>query len=291
MSKKEQKVSTEELKPKQVYIEKGDDVEISMDAELFSNLFSLVSCFIESEVQVRIEDDGLYVRQMDEAHVGLVDAFIPKPYFKVLKKGQQISELRLPVNNLKVILSRLNTDDVVKFTVTDDGKLSIEIVGKRLRSFNIPLLKEEELDKRRPIPMLNNKVKTSLEGIKLAIEDADKLISRAKKGDYSTSIITLKTIPMGLEILASTDDGLYSTKSMLTSGWDIIKSDVKMKERVMVSILYLVKITTVISKVTNIVQIEFSTDFPLHIIPELPWRGVDISYWIAPRINPEEMAD
>lgn len=284
--------NVEELKPGSDFVEEGDDVEISMDAELFSSLFSLASCFILAEVQVRIENDGLYVRQMDEAHVGLTDIFIPKSYFKTLEKGQKISELRLPVKELKGVLTRLNSSDVIRFTVTDKGKLHVEIKGKRLRVFNLPLLKPEELSRRKPVLTLTNKVKTSLEGVKSAIEDADKLISRTKKKTegYMAAIVTFRYAPMGLQILSASDSGLYSTEAMLTSGWDIMKSIGKVGDSVMVSILYLTVFVATVSKVTNIIQIEFSTDMPLHIIPELPFKDIEVSYWVAPRIDPEKMA-
>jgi len=44
----------------------GDDVEITMDAGMFKEVFNLASALILTEVQVMIEDDGLYVKQMEE---------------------------------------------------------------------------------------------------------------------------------------------------------------------------------------------------------------------------------
>jgi len=181
---------------------------------------------------------------------------------------------------------------VVGFTVSSKGKLHVEIKGKRLRVFNLPLLKAEELSRRKPILHLTNKVKTSIEGVKSAIEDADKLISRTKKKTegYMAAIVTFRYAPMGLQILSASDNGLYSTDATLTHGWDIMKSEGKNSDRVMVSILYLTGIIAAISKITNIIQIEFSTDMPLHIIPELPFKDIEVSYWVAPRIDPEKMA-
>lgn len=285
-------VTVEEFKPKSDFVEEGDDVCIAVNAMIFSDLFSLATCLIETEVQVRIEDDGLYVRQMDESRVGLTDIFIPKSYFKTLKKGQKISELRLPVKELKGILTRLNSDDVVEIVVTDKGKLHVEIQGKRKRAFNLPLLKAEDLSRRRPTLTLRNKIKTTVEGIILAIEDAGKLITKTKKKSegYIPAILTFTYESIGLKIESASDSGLYSTESTLNRGWDIIQSKGEFGDRVMISIIYPASIIPAISKVTSVVQLEFACDLPVKIIPELPWKGIEISYWVAPRIDPDKAA-
>ena len=271
------------------FVTEGDDVCIAMDAEMFRDLFNLMSALIDTEVQVMIEDEGLRVKQMEEVHVALTDMFVPKTYFRELKAGQKINELRLPVSDIKAVLSRLSGGDIVKFTVTKDGKLHVEIEGKRLRAFNLPLFESEKLDKRTPRISFNARIKTTMEGVLLCIEDAEKLLKRgAKKKESYLAQIKLITTAMGLSIISESESGLYSTEGTLTSGWDIMQFDGKLDQRVMMSISYLIDVVKTVSKVTNVIQIEMSTDMPLHIIVELPLKGVNLEYWFAPRIEVRE---
>lgn len=270
------------------FVTEGDDVCIAVDAEMFKDLFDLMSVLIETEVQVMIKEDGLYVKQMDESHVALTVMFIPKSYFRTLRPGQKIQELRLPVRDLDAILTRLGHGDVVEFTVTAEGRLHIEIKGRRLRAFNIPLFEPEKLDRRTPRVPFTARVKTSMEGILMAIEDASKLISRTKKKKdiYTSAMVIMTTTPMGLHIESSDENRLYSAETTLTSGWDIMQFDGKLDQVVMLSVPYLVDMVRTISKITNMVQLELATDMPLHMIVELPFKGMTLEYWFAPRVKP-----
>jgi hypothetical protein len=63
-----------------------------------------------------------------------------------------------------------------------------------------------------------------------------------------------------------------------------MKFEGSVDQRVAIAISFLVDTIRALSKVTNMVQIEFSQDAPLHIIAELPFKGMNLEYWIAPRI-------
>ena len=280
VSKKLEDIKEEKL------VTEGDTTCIAIDAELFRDMFNLASALILSEVQVLIKDDGLYVQQMEESRVAMTIMFIPKTYFKELKQGKKINELRLDVQDIKGILTRLSHGDVVTFTISPSGKLHVEIKGKRIRVFDIPLLEAEELERRVPKIMLNVRTKTTLEGIIDAIEDAKKLIvrggSKSKKNIYGT--VTFTTTAMGLKIVSMTEDELYSTYTTLTSGWDLMKFEGSVDQHATIAIPFLTDVITAISKVTNMVQLEYTTDMPVHIVAEMPLKGVNLEYWFAPRI-------
>lgn len=265
----------------------ADDMVVRVDAEMFREFFGLASALIMSEVQMDLKTDGVYIRQMEESHVGLTDMFVPKEYFEVLKAGKVVKELRLAVDEINNILKRLSHGDVIEFTVRKGGKLHVEIQGKRVRAFNIPLLEPEKLERRLPKVPMAVRIKTTLEGLLMAIEDARTLVikgggSRKKKNLYGQ--ITMMTTPMGLLIRSESEDGLRSAESTLHSGWDIMAFEGSANEKVTVSIPYMIDIVKAISRVTNMVQIEFSTDMPLHIITELPFKGVKLEFWLAPRV-------
>lgn len=275
----------EKVKPKTI----TDDVCVAMNAEMFKDLFDLATAVIISEVQMQIKDDGLYVRQMEEVHICLTDMFIPKSYFVKLKQGQQVKELVLNVEEMRAILRKLYGGDIVEFTVVK-GKLHIEIEGKRMRVFNVPLIESEETERRIPKIPTAVRVKTSIEGLLLGLEDAQTLLNKGQKGKKKANIygqVSLTTEPMGLKIESLTDDEMRSSGAMLTSGWDIMQFEGKMNQSVSVAIPYLMGITKAVSKATNMVQIEYTADMPLHIIAELPFKGMVLEFWIAPRIRIE----
>lgn len=284
-------MSKEELIKKEKFVEYGDDVCVAMDAEMFKDLFDLMSALILTEVQVQIKDDGLYVKQLDEAHIGMTDMFVPKQYFKTLKAGKLIKEMRLPIDELKSILTRLSHGDVIEFTVSDKGKLHIDIQGKRVRVFEIPLLEAEVIERRTPKVPFAVRMKTTMEGLLCGVEDAQKMVIRGKSGKSKKEVfgqVVLRTTPMGLKVEAITEDELYSAGATLTSGWDIMKFEGSIDQRTAVSVAYLIAIVRAIAKVTNIVQIEYSADMPLHIVAEMPMKGVTLEFWLAPRIEVKE---
>jgi len=280
----------EDIKEEKLVTE-GDTACISMDAEMFRDLFNLASALILSEVQVQIKDDGLYVQQLEESRVAMTIMFVPKTYFRELRQGKVIKELRLGVQDIKGILTRLSHGDVVTFTISASGKLHIEIKGKRLRVFDIPLLEAEELERRIPRIAFNVRTKTTLEGIIDAIEDAKKLIvksgSKASKNVFGT--VTFTTVPSGLKIESMTEDELYSTYTTLTSGWDLMKFEGSADQHSTIAIPFLTDVIAAISKVTNMVQLEYTTDMPVHIIVEMPLKGVNLEYYFAPRVLEREV--
>jgi len=279
-------VKTEEVnisEPKLVDV--GDDIYIAVDAEMFKDMFSLMSALILDEVQVQIRNDGLYVQQMEGARIGMTIMFIPKTYFKALKPGKFTPELRLPVTEIKGILSRLVHGDVLQITVTKIGKLHIEIQGKRIRVFELPLFEEEKLERRIPLIPLNVRTKATMEGLIVAIEDAKKIM--AKHGSKTRNVygtVTFLTEPMGLKVTAMSDDEMASSSTTLNSGWDLMKFEGSIGQTVSISIAYLTDVVSAISKITNMVQLEYSTNMPLHLIAEMPLKGVILEFWFAPRI-------
>lgn len=280
------KTKTEDIKLTRDFVTEVDDVCVAMDAEMFRDLFGLMSALVLGEVQIEIEDKGLVVHQTEEAGVAMTDMFIPKSYFNKLKAGKKIKELRLPVGDIKSILTKLSHGDVVEFTVVIEGKLHVEIKGKRIRAFNLPLFEPDKRKRQYPKVPFQARIKTTMEGVLMAIEDAQKIVSRGgkKKERFLYAQIMFTTTPMGLHLESSSDNGLYSSGTTLTSGWDIMKFDGKTGVQVMISIPYIINVIRAISKVTNMVQLEMATHMPLHIIAEMPLKGVKLEYWFAPRL-------
>lgn len=275
------------------YVDVVDDVCVAMDAQMFKDMFGLMSALVLTEVQMEIIPAGLVVHQQEEAHIAMTIMFIPKQYFNRLKAGKQIKDLRIDCRDIKAILTKLKPGDIIWFTVVEPGKLRIEIKGKRTRTFNVPLFEPDKRRRNTPKIAFQTRVKTTMEGILIAIEDAQKLVAKGKKSPDKTlyAHIELITLPMGLHLKSSTESELYSSEATLTSGWDIMSYDGKAGVHVMISIPYIIGVIQAISKVTNMIQMEMSTDMPLHIIAQMPLKGVKLGYWFAPRLRVDQMKE
>jgi hypothetical protein len=157
--------------------------------------------------------------------------------------------------------------------------------------FEIPLLEAEAIERRTPKVPFNVRMKTTMEGLLFGLEDAQKIVMKSGGGRKKREIygqVMMKTTTMGLRVEATSEDELYSTGATLTSGWDIMKFEGSIDQRIAVAVAYIIAVIKTVSKITNVVQLEFSSDMPLHIIAELPFKGMTLEYWLAPRIEVKE---
>lgn len=268
----------------------ADTTRISADATWFRDCFKLASALILSEVQFEIREDGLYLMQMDEAHIARTDMFLPRALFRELKRGKEVNELRLDVVDINAIMSKIAKDDTVTFSIGEHGKLVVEITGRRINNYKLPLVAPEELDKREPRIVFATRVRTNIDGLEDAVDKAKALLAkRGSKREVWSGIFTLESNPMGVALKFASDDGLRSGGTQLSSGWDIIQFEGNTDQKVIVAQTYMEAIVKAIAKVTNMVTIEMSTFSPIRITAELPFKG-SLAFWIAPRV-PETEAD
>lgn len=266
-----------------------DDVHLLVDAELFRDLFGLAGALTEPEVQLWLRDDGLAVRQMDIAHIALTDLFVPKQYFGACKPGKVINEIRVDIRDIDAILARLVHGDMIDFSVITSGKLRVEVRGKRIRRFDLPLFNPEVVERRKPALQFMVHAKVALDGLLTAIEDAQKMVRRgsgnqARMSDMLGQVI-FTTGASGIKMEANSEDQLYASGTDLTMGWDVMYQSAPVGAHTALSISILSNIIRAVSRVTNMVYIEYSTDMPMAITVELPLKDAQLSYWIAPRIE------
>lgn len=285
MSKKKTKEEIEERRLMTV----EDEIEFKVDAEMFRDFFSMATVLVDDEVQLWIRQDGMAVRQMDVSRVSLTNCFLPKAYFKQLVEGKKVKEIRVSVRDFKAVINRVSSKDVLEVGVNKEGRVAVSLVGRRLRNFSIPFYELEDVERRGPTSTMKVKVKTALEGLSTVIEDADTITSiKEKKREAWKGTVTFSSVSTGLRLEASSDTGEYKTEGMLSSGWDLMQFEGETGLKTTVALIHIVPIIKMIEKVTKVVQLEFATNMPLHIIAELPLKGAVCEYWIAPRIEPEE---
>src|SRR3989344_1046314 len=208
---------------------------------------------------------------MDPANVAMV-------IFKLLSSSftqfelKEPEELAINLTNLKQILRRANSDDILSLETTEDNKLKVQLKSNTIRSFSLPTLDLEE--KEQKVPQLTFPITITMDALMLseAIEDVSvvaesvtflgeksQLLVKAE-GDLSKAFIEIKN-----------DEN--------TS----IKANGEEKYKAKYSLEYLKKMIAG-SKLHDKVVLYFNTDYPL----KLEYKVTDkllLSFILAPRVD------
>ncbi len=236
----------------------------------FKDSISIISELV-SEVKMKVTKDGVEVVAMDPANVAMV-------VFKLLStcftqyQVLETEELAINLNNLKQILRRANSDDILTLETTDDNKLKIQLKGATTRSFSIPTLEVEDREQKVPelafpirVDMDAEMLTNSIEDVSVVAESVTFLgekgqLSVKAEGDLSKAFIEIKP-----------DEAT------------VIKTDSADKFKAKYSLEYLKKMIQG-AKLSERVSLQFNSDYPL----KLEYKIVDrllLSFILAPRVD------
>ncbi|MEA2037480.1 MAG: proliferating cell nuclear antigen (pcna) [Nanoarchaeota archaeon] len=231
---------------------------------------SIISDLV-TEARFKVNKDAMELVAMDPANVAMVVFKLLSSCFTEydVKEETQIS---INLGNLKQILRRSSSNDMLSLELTKDNKLSIKLKGATTRTFNLPLIDLEE--KEQKIPDLKFPIKVTLPSSTLtsAIEDAD-IVAES---------VTLEAEKGKFTVHAAGD--LSQAKIEMVEG-DNIKIEASEKVKAKYSIEYLKKMIGA-SKLSENVEIGFSKDYPLKI----DFKAIDkvlLSFILAPRVENE----
>ncbi len=240
------------------------------EPRFFKESISIISDLV-TEAKFKITKDGLELIAMDPANVAMV-------IFKLLSSSftqfelKEPEELAINLTNLKQILRRANSDDILSLETTEDNKLKVQLKSNTIRSFSLPTLDLEE--KEQKVPQLTFPITITMDALMLseAIEDVSvvaesvtflgeksQLLVKAE-GDLSKAFIEIKN-----------DEN--------TS----IKANGEEKYKAKYSLEYLKKMIAG-SKLHDKVVLYFNTDYPL----KLEYKVTDkllLSFILAPRVD------
>ncbi len=239
------------------------------EPKYFKDSISIISDLV-TEAKFKINPDGLELVAMDPANVAMV-------IFKLLSSCftqyqlEKPEELAINLNNLKQVLRRIKSDDVLTLE-TEENKLKIQLKGNTTRSFSIPIIELE--DKEQKVPDLSfpisietdaNILTESVEDVSVVAESvtflAEKNFFNIKaEGDLSKAFIEIK----------SDED-------------TVIKTDSVDKFKAKYSLEYLKKMIAG-SKLSDKVSLQFNNDYPLKV----EYKALDklmLSFILAPRVD------
>lgn len=235
----------------------------------FKESISIISELV-AEATIKAKKDYLELVAMDPANVALVHFRLLSSCFTEynLKEEEDIS---INLNNLKQILKRAKSDDIVTVE-TEDNKFKIQFKSNTTRSFSLPLLELE--DKEQKVPELN---------FPLTIETHSQILS--------DSIEDVSVVAESVTFLGEKEQFSIKAEGDLSKAFievrpdehTVIKTKDSNKHKAKFSLEYLKKMIAG-SKLSDKVSVHFNTDYPL----KLEYKVIDkllLSFILAPRVD------
>ena len=225
------------------------------------------------EARFKVNKEAIELVAMDPANVAMVIFKLLSSSFTEYDVKKDV-EIAINLSNLKQIMRRVKSNDMLTLELDPENKLRVELKGNNLRTFNLPIIEFDE--KEQKIPDLKFPVAISLPSgiLNEAIEDVDVV------GES----VTFMAEPKKFTINAEGD--LSQAKIEIKEGDNIkIKVDGNETVKAKYSIEYLKKMITG-SKIADQVSIYFNKDYPL----KLEYKTVDkimLSFILAPRVENE----
>jgi len=240
------------------------------EPKYFKDSISIISDLV-SEAKFKATKDGLELVAMDPANVAMVVfKLLSSSFTEYQITGTEVVSINL--NNLKQILRRAKSDDMLSLETTEDNKLKIQLKSNTTRSFSIPTLDFEDKEQRVPDLVFPIAVHTTSEVLQEAIEDVSVVaesvtflgeknkLSVKAEGDLSKAFIEIKG---------------DNTTSIKCGGDEKIKAKYSLE--------YLRKMISG-GKLTDNVSIYFNTDYPMKIEYKVTDRLL-LSFILAPRVD------
>ncbi len=238
------------------------------DARVWKYLISSVSKIIK-ESTLRITEEGIGIRAMDDSKVALVDLFFPKKMFSEYEVEEETS-FGINVEELAKVLRRGTKDDMLAIEVKE-SRYGIEFVGRGKRKFWLPQIE---------VPMQETLDPNTLQ-LKAKVEIfADAYREMVKDVEPVADLVTIIISPSGLTLDASSDLGRAVIEAKEETGV-LLNIEAENAEKSSYSVEYLIYMTSA-SQAVDKVALELGTDMPLRMRFYLGEDPV-LTYVVAPR--------
>jgi proliferating cell nuclear antigen len=243
------------------------------DPTILKDSISIISDLV-NEGSIKVDAQGLEMIAMDPANVAMIVFKLLSSAFVEYDVSESI-KIGINMNNLRQILRRVKSDDMLILEISEENRLNITFKGNSVRKFSLPIIDIDDSEQKVPELNFPATLKAHSSVFTSAIEDVDivadsvllemdkeKIVLNAK-GDMSRATVEVK----------AGDDT------------QIIIEDDNLKYKAKYSIEYLKKMITG-SKLSDQVTVQFSNDYPLR----LEYKVVDklmLSFILAPRVENE----
>jgi len=239
------------------------------DPKYLKDSIAVISDLV-NEARFKITKDAVELVAMDPANVAMVIFKLFSSCFVEYELAKE-TEFAINLNNLKQILRRAKSNDILTLELTPDNKLQITLKAKHTRQFSLPLIELEEKEQKIPELKFPVTIKTSCSIFNESIEDVDIV-------GESVSFIANKD-----KLIIKAEGNLSKANIEIPSGehTSIIAEEDQIKAKY--SIEYLKKMING-AKLTDEVHIHFNQDYPL----KLEYKVIDkvlLAFILAPRVE------
>lgn len=217
---------------------------------------------LATEVRIKVNEEGLGITAMDPANAAMVGFKVPKDAFSEFEAGDEV--LGVNLDNLKRILKRAGTGNLLIERKGEDNFMTIEIQDRIKRNFSLGLIDVDSEEKELPSLEFGSKVVLNssdfIDGIDdcLVVDDACSFIT--EEGKF---IIEAK--------------GVNSSRSEFSGDEAEIEAE---NCRSRYSLEYLQKFAKA-SKLSDKTFLFFSDDYPLKM--EIKTEKMRMTFVLAPR--------
>jgi len=238
------------------------------DTPRLRNMIDAVNVLL-TEAPITMGLSGLRIRGMDPSHVAYVDLDVPKSCFEDYSIDGE-TEVAVNLEELLKILRKADKDD---FTVLrrKAGKTEL-VLQSRFKSCFSVFEVEGSFDKC-PEPDISVSAKATV--------TSKDFFNALKRVVDTTDHVKLRIDSEALRILYAGD--LSSGETTFDRSGECVLS-LEGQEEATYGLTYLYEIVEKACKVSDILALEFSSNMPIKIRPEMG-RTELLTYWIAPRID------
>ena len=230
-----------------------------------------ISTIVE-EATFEATSQGLNFRGMDPSHIALIDLNWPNSAFEKYECSQPL-KIGLKIEDFVKLIKRASSNDKVELETKDDSLL-IKFVNSYKKEYLVHLI--EPYSSSTPVPKisLNSKAVIKTKALEHLLDDIQ-VVSE-------TVNISAKKDQIILEGQGDTGNA----KILLDkTNEDIISIDIKEESIATYSLSHLLDIIGSLSSVSENVSLEFSTKMPIKLVFKIGAYGIDLCYYLAPRIE------
>jgi len=242
------------------------------DSRDWKNLITAIATLVD-EASFNISEEGIRLRAMDPSHVAMVDFEWPKTVFEEYV-CEEPTKLSVNVAEMLKLLRRTGGDESIELILeTGSPKLMMILKSKYTRTFGMSTLEPSTEEAPAPRISFNVSARLTTSLLRNALEDAT-TISDHIIFDASGEKLTMRAAGDVGNVVIDVEKGTDELLSLET----------KEDSRSTFSLNYLSEMVRAASNLSDIVQLEFSTDKPIRLNFEMPSKG-KLQYYLAPRIE------
>lgn len=238
-----------------------------MKSETLKGLVNVISTLID-EVKFTVDADGMSLKAVDPAHVAMIELNIGAKAFESFSADEL--ELGLDLDKVKTVLKLAGPGDIIRMEQDEKQGRLVFKVGNITRRMNL-VDTSGMSDARVPQLTISGKVGISVDHLQRGIRAAESI------SDH----ISIRADSEGFEL---SSEGDTDSASLRVEKADLTSLDVPSPVCSLFPLDYFSNLVKAVPGGT-VITVELDNDYPVRMLFGLADDAVDVSYFLAPRIE------